>query len=314
MPCPDCQQVHAVLEDVRGRSLIQCSNCDRLWPPTDRWFEETTRTAVKCREHPNRETRSVCVDCNAGWCDACSRRVQSHLVATFLSPCCRDALYPVARKVEVRSFWEEIPAVLLYALRGGSLFVLAFLWFGNFVPILTWTIPIFAVAYGVHVTRSSAGNPYDPPNFPEPDDLLVGFLFPAVRFCGAALIAWSPWILYRVYGPEVLDPRLSGLFAILGLAVFPTILLAVIMRQRFFAALLPSDLWLVARSMGGDYVALMLALAVISVLWLVTGKIGEISDLLLMVMRFVRYYLFVTAFHLLGRSIWQTRDRIEWGI
>ena len=203
---------------------------------------------------------------------------------------------------------------MLYALRGGSPFVLAFLFLGGFVPILAWTIPVFAAAYGVHVTRRSASDPYSAPDFPEPSDILVDFLFPLFRLLGASAVAFSPWLLYWQFGPETPDPIVRTLFFLLGLAVYPVIVLNSTIQNRLFEVLVPTDLARTMRSMGLDYLAVVAALAIFALAWKATGKIGAEHDLMALLMRFVRFYLLITIFHVLGRAVWQTRHRIDWGV
>ncbi len=203
---------------------------------------------------------------------------------------------------------------MLYAFRGGSPLVLAFLFLGGFVPILAWTIPVFAAAYGVHVTRCSSSKPYTAPQFPEPDDILVDFLFPLFRLLGASAVAFSPWLLYWQFGPETPNPFLRAAFFLVGLLIYPAIVLNTTIQNRLFEALAPSDLAHTMRSMGADYLAVVAALAVFVLAWKATGRIADIHDGWALLMRFVRFYLLVTIFHVLGRSVWQTRHRIDWGV
>jgi len=221
---------------------------------------------------------------------------------------------PIAEVHAIRPFWTELPAVFLYALRGGSPFVLLFLFLGSFVPIFAWTIPVFAAAYGVHVTRCSASDPYSPPDFPEPGDILVDFLFPLFRLLGASLVAFSPWLLYWQFGPDVLDPIVQTLFLVLGMTVYPAIVLNSTIRNRLFEVLVPADLARTMRSMGLDYLALVAAFGIFMLAWKTTGRIAAEGDAPALLMRLTKFYLLVTVFHVLGRSVWQTRDRIDWGV
>ncbi len=214
----------------------------------------------------------------------------------------------------IRPFWTELPAVLLYAMRGGSPFVLLFLFLGSFVPLFSLTIPVFAIAYCVHVTRRSACDPYSAPNFPEPDNILVDFLFPLLRLFGASVVAFFPWLLYLQFGPETPSPIVRALFLLLGMAVYPAIVLNSIIRNRLFEVLVPTDLRDTMRSMGLDYLALVAALGIFVLVWKTTGKIAAESDVLALLMRYTRFYLLITMFHVLGRSVWQTRHRIDWGV
>ncbi len=203
---------------------------------------------------------------------------------------------------------------MLYALRGGSPFVLMFLFFGGFVPILSWTIPVFAAAYCVHVVRCSAGDPYSPPDFPEPDDILVDFVFPLFRLLGGSAVAFFPWLLYRQFGPETPDPLVRTSFVLLGMGIYPAIVLNTAIRNRLFEILVPSHLVRTMRSMGSDYVAVVAALGVFALAWKASGSIAAENDALALIVRFVRFYLLVTIFHVLGRAVWQTRHRIDWGV
>ncbi|NIQ30631.1 MAG: hypothetical protein GTN89_09720 [Acidobacteria bacterium] len=192
--------------------------------------------------------------------------------------------------------------------------MLLFLFLGGFVPVLAWTIPVFAAAYGVHVTRRSANDPYSAPDFPEPDDILVDFLFPLFRLLGASAIAFSPWLLYLQFGPETPDPYVQTFVLVVGLSVYPVIVLNSTIRNRLFEALAPADLARTMRSMGPDYLALVVAFGAFVLAWKMTGRIADINDGLALLMRFARFYLLVTIFHVLGRAVWQTRDRIDWGV
>jgi hypothetical protein len=203
---------------------------------------------------------------------------------------------------------------MLYALRGGSPFVLLFLFFGGFVPILSLTMPIFAVAYCVHVTRRTAGDPYTAPDFPEADDILVDFLFPLFRLLGASAVAFFPWLLYLQFGPDTPSPLVQTLFGLLGMAVFPAIVLNTTIRNRLFEVLVPTHLAYTIRTMGPDYLAVVAALGVFVLAWMTSGKIAAEADVLALLMRYARFYLLVTMFHVLGRSVWQTRHRIDWGV
>jgi hypothetical protein len=309
--CPDCLQNHAILVAVAGRAVARCTRCRRFWPPERHAGADTG--VERCSEHPGRRTRWVCERCDLAWCRPCGRRVRAPGFNTTLSPCCREGLVPVAELQTVRPFWSELPAVLLYALRGGSPFVLLFLFFGGFVPILAWTIPFFAAAYGVHVIRVSSADPYRAPGFPEPDDILVEFLYPLLRLLGAGLIAGFPWVLYFQYGPDPPNVLVTTLFLVLGVAAFPAIVLNTTIRGRLFRALDPGDLSRTMRWMGPDYLALVAALAVFVLAWKATGRLAG-NDALLLMLRLVRFYLLITLFHVFGRSVWQTRHRIDWGV
>ena len=307
--CPDCQQVHAVLESTPSRAVAACTNCRRLWPPG----QADDAGSPACHEHPGRRTRWICERCDLGWCAPCGRRVKSHGFNTTLSPCCREGLHPVAELRILRPFWTELPAVFRYALRGGGPFVLAFLFLGGFVPVLSWTIPVFAAAYGVHVIRCSSTDPATAPGFPEPDDLLVDFVYPLFRLLGATLVAWLPWVLYVRYGPDIPNPWVQTGFLALGLAVYPAIVLNAVARNRLFEALSPTDLIETMRAMGTDYLALVASLGLFILAWRTTGRVAAENELLGLLVGLVRFYLLITVFHVFGRSVWQTRHRIEWG-
>lgn len=310
--CPDCNQVHAVLDRPAGRWVVRCAHCRRLWPPElDGSADEAART---CNEHPGRRTAWVCEQCDLAWCAPCGRRVRTHGFDHSLSPCCRAGLQPITPSSVLRPFWNELPAVLLYAFRGGSPLVLAFLFLGGFVPILAWTIPVFAAAYGVHVTRCSAGDPYTAPDFPEPDNILTDLLYPLFRLLGASVVAWLPWLLYRQYGPDEPNPLLLTGSLVLGMTIYPAIVLIAIARNALFEALVPLEWVRTMRLMGRDYLAVVLAVGLFFLAWKATGRIAAEHDLLALAMRFARFYLMVTIFHILGRAVWQTRHRIDWGI
>lgn len=310
--CPDCNQVQVVLERPAGRWVARCVHCRRLWPPE--LEGPASGDAGTCNEHPGRRTRWICDRCDLAWCAPCGRRVRTHGFDTSLSPCCREGLHPVTHSHVLRPFWSELPAVMLYAFRGGSPFVLVFLFLGGFVPILAWTIPVFAAAYGVHVTRCSGGDPYAPPGFPEPDDILTDFLYPLFRLLGASLVAWLPWLLYLQFGPNDPNPLLQTGFLVLGMTVYPAIVLLAVARDALLAALAPNELVRTIRLMGRDYLAAVLAVGLFFLAWKTTGRVAAEHDFLALAMRFVRFYLLITIFHILGRAVWQTRHRIDWGI
>ena len=310
--CPDCNQAHTILAPPAGRFVVRCSHCRRLWPPAV--SAETEVGAERCNEHPGRKTKWVCEQCDRAWCQPCSRRVRTPGFQTKLSPCCNDGLVPVADVQVIRPFWTELPAVMLYALRGGSPFVLLFLFFGGFVPIFSLTIPIFAAGYGVHVTRCSSSDPYSAPGFPGHNDILDDFLFPLLRLLGASLVAWYPWLLYAQFGPETPNPIVRGLFLVLGLSIYPAIVLNTTIQNRLFRALVPTELWRTIRWMGLDYLAVIAALGIFVLAWKASGQIAAENDALGLLMRYTRFYLLVTMFHVFGRSVWQTRHRIDWGV
>lgn len=291
---------------------MRCSHCRRLWPPGVAGESEPGHD--RCNEHPGRRARKVCERCDRTWCDPCTRRGPTPGFQATLSPCCNDGLVPIAEVRAIRPFWTELPAVLLYALRGGSPFVLLFLFLGGFVPILGLTIPVFAAAYSVHVTRCSAGDPYSAPDFPEPDDILVDFLFPLFRLLGASAVAFFPWLLYLQFGPETPSPIVQAFFLLLGLAIYPAIVLNTTIRNRLFEVLVPTHLTHTMRSMGLDYLAVVAAFGIFVLAWKTTGRIAAENDALALLMRYTRFYLLVTMFHVLGRSVWQTRHRIDWGV
>jgi hypothetical protein len=310
--CPDCNQVHAIPALPGGRCVVRCSHCRRLWPPGVAGSRE--RDDERCDEHPGRRARKVCERCDRTWCEPCTRRVRVPGFPTTLSPCCNEGLVPIAEAHAIRPFWTELPAVLLYALRGGSPFVLLFLFLGGFVPVFAWTIPIFAAAYSVHVTRRAAVDPYSAPDCPEPDDFVVDFLFPLFRLLGASAVAFFPWLLYLQFGPQTPSPVVQASFGALGMAIYPVIVLNATIRNRLFEVLVPTHLMHTMRSMGLDYLAVVAALGIFVLAWKTSGKIAAENDALALLMRYTRFYLLVTMFHVLGRSVWQTRHRIDWGV
>jgi len=307
--CPDCLQNHAILAPVTGRSVVRCTHCRRFWPPGE--HSDAGPDAQRCNDHPGRSTRGICRRCDLTWCEPCGGRVRVQGFNTTLSPCCREGLDPVAEIKTILPYWAELPAMLRYAFRGGSPFVLLFLFLGGYVPILSLTIPFFATAYGVHVIRYSSSDPYTAPGFPESDDVLVAFLYPLLRLLGASLVAGFPWYLYDRFGTA--NPIVQTLFLVLGLSIYPAIVLNATIQNRFFSAIVPTELWRTVRLMGVDYLALVAALGIFILVWKATSPIAY-HEILEMPVWYGRFYLLITMFHVFGRSVWQTRHRIDWGV
>ena len=226
----------------------------------------------------------------------------------------REGCLPLAPIRDVLPFQSDIGASLAYAAHGEGLFVLVILWAAGWVPILSWFVPLLLVAYGFHVLRSSTREPYASPGFPDPGDIVSDLIFPFVRLVAAGMIAWSPLLLYRRFGPAEPTPWLVTAGLILGLVVFPTIVLRAASGETLIGTLSPPKIIQTTRSMGGDYVAIVVALTVFAGFWFLTGRIVDRNEMLGLITGPLRLYAVVTAFHILGRSILQTRDRIDWGI
>ena len=60
-------------------------------------------------------------------------------------------------------------------------------------------------------------------------------------------------------------------------------------------------------------VALVAALGLFILAWRITGGVAAEDELLGLPVGLVRFYLLINVFHVFGRSVWQTRHRIEWG-
>ena len=311
--CPDCEKIHAlpVTSSRDACVLAECTHCGRLWPP-EQTPSAPEQTAVRCKQHPGRPARWACESCDATLCDECSREIRTSTHVARLSPCCRASCLPVAPLRAIRPFWREPAAVLRYAVRGESLFVLVFLWFGGYVPILSWFVPVLLVVYGFHILRSSSRDPYRSPGFPDPEDAVTGLIYPFARFLGAALVAWAPLLLYRRFAGEEPASTIVIALSILGLVSFPAIVLPAATGASLTQTLDPARLRQTVLAMGRDYVATLAILVLVVVIWIVTGKLVARGDQFVIVTEPARIYAVLTAFHVLGRAILQTRDRIEW--
>ena len=125
------------------------------------------------------------------------------------------------------------------------------------------------------------------------------------------MVAWAPLLLYLRYAQEPAAPIAIAL-SMLGLVVFPAVVLPAAVGASLAQTLDPSRVAQTMRTMGHDYVAVVVTLVLVVLLWMITGRLLARGDAFVVVTEPARIYAVLTAFHVLGRSILQTRDRIEW--
>jgi len=254
---------------------------------------------------------ALCSTCDKSWCQPCTKTVNVQGHGTTLSPCCRAGLDPIAPFEHVDPFWSNLQGTFTYVLRGEGRWLLLFFWLLSLVPIIAILTPVLVLAYAVHVLRESARGPGPAPEFPDMGDGFNGLVWPALRVIGAGLIAWFPWILIKIYGGmTILEP----LLLIVGLVVFPAILLLAACTQSIVRALSPRSVFVTMRGLGIDYLVLVLAVVIFYFTWNFIGNVGELMTEAGWFTPLIQIYLVLTLFHICGRTVWQSRDRIDWEI
>ena len=86
-----------------------------------------------------------------------------------------------------------------------------------------------------------------------------------------------------------------------------------LLREQQPIVLEPAGLAHTVRSMGFDYLVLVAAVGIFILSWRASGRAAAGNEAVGLFVGLVRYYLLITLFHVFGRSVWQTRHRIEWG-
>ena len=312
--CPDCERLHALppRPGVDGTLwLVVCGHCGELWAPGPLRDREPD-TSTFCAAHPERRATRVCEACGAGLCDPCSVDRRAPGERTRLSPCCRASCLPIAELRSVRPFWRELRRVLMFALRGEGPIVIAVLWLAGFVPVLSWFQPAFVLAWATHVLRASGRDPEVPPTFPDIEEAVTGLVLPLFRVAIVTFVAIAPWLLYRQYGPAERFAFVDALLLAPGLAALPAMLLLTASGEGLPGAIDPRSIVTTVRSMGRDYGALMLVAVAEAVVWMLTRALVARVDAASLIVGPLRIYTVITAFHLGGRAILQTRDRIDW--
>jgi hypothetical protein len=215
-----------------------------------------------------------------------------------------------------RPFWHDLPERLAYPLRREGLFVLLFFWVINFVPILNWLFALMYAAYLAHVLRETARFREQPPRYPDFDSVVGDLLFPLLRILGASLLAWGPLLLYRRFtdADAGRSPAIVGILLAAGVLYYPLAVTVSVTSRSFRAVVEFRALARIVTRIGPDYLAALAfvgALAAAGVAFQRFPGPRVIPDTF---GRLVNLYLLFVGFHVLGRMVLQTRNRVDWDV
>jgi hypothetical protein len=232
-------------------------------------------------------------------------------VRLFVCRDCRRVCLPVAPVYRAEPCWDDVGPVLAYPLARKALPLLLIGVILTFVPIASILFLVCLAGYLVHVLRTSAQGQRHLPDFPQVSDLAEKIVSPLLRLLAAAILAASPIIVYASLTgfPDWRRP-VPLVLAGVGVAVYPMLVVVESATGSLAAALSPFTLLRAARAMRWDYLLTLLLLVPLVLLNLVLSSLPAPDLAVAAVLRLAGLYSLLLAFHLLGRLVELTRDRV----
>jgi len=237
-------------------------------------------------------------------------------------------------------FWRDIKSILLYPAQKEGLMMLglASLFFAagkifefllEAVPLLTiFAIVFFAVGgilgiaiilvipgfYASITWRAALGKPGFP-DWPGFSDIFANLLGPAFKTMAVAVWSFMPLILVLTYtAQKKISPSVSlTVFTLLlGLLYFPMSFLMMVMSQKLWPSLLPSQVIDSMAKSGRDYLKLCLLFWALLLPSLPALLLWEIPLIGPVVMVFTVLYCWTCSMHLLGRFYRYEKEKLKW--
>ncbi|MDO9068748.1 MAG: hypothetical protein Q7W05_09875 [Deltaproteobacteria bacterium] len=237
-------------------------------------------------------------------------------------------------------FWRDLKGIMLYpAHREGLLMLgLASLFFASgkifeslleAVPLLMiFSIVFFAVGgilglviilmlpgFYASITRRAAGEKTGFPDWPGFGDVFANLLGPALKALAVAAWSFMPLILVLTYTlQKKISPSVSlTVFTLLlGLLYFPMSFLMMVMSQKLWPSLLPSQVLDSMAKSGRDYLKLCLLFWALLLPSLPALLLWEIPFIGPAVAVFTVLYCWACSLHLLGRFYRYEKDKLKW--
>ncbi|MHC4660131.1 MAG: tetratricopeptide repeat protein [Planctomycetota bacterium] len=240
---------------------------------------------------------------------------------------------------------QALPDIVMYPFRGKGLglviigavffaiftFVLqliqrGFLWFFG---IGIWVILFgYLLSYYISILKRTAFSGEDePPNWPDFMNIITEIAKPAFWFFATIIMGFFPAIVLLIIGIRMsLDPvtivLLVLLGSVLGIVAWPMLLMAVFVFNQLGAAFDPRFIFRSIAQMGATYAlgavifyALMICITFIWLAesWIFSAPFGLIAGIPVSpLLWFVRLFLFMAAFRLLGLMYREKARKLSW--
>ncbi|MCZ6688473.1 MAG: hypothetical protein O7H41_02600 [Planctomycetota bacterium] len=238
-------------------------------------------------------------------------------------------------------FWEDIPGILAYPLRGRGLgmVIVGGLMFGFATwvarySLLGWAITglVFGYlwAYWFNVIASAGTGEKEPPDWPEFFDIWHSIIGPAIASFVCFCIPFGPTIalgLTILFGPLTLNPITIGLLigsGLVGVITYPMVVMAYAMFHTLTAAANYKFIYASILRILPDYILFITAFCILGALNAAVGTavlagvafflpIPILGTLTLAIANsFVFIYFNLAAYRLMGHLYHQSMGRLGW--
>jgi hypothetical protein len=244
-----------------------------------------------------------------------------------------------AHKMDI-PFWKDMKSILLYPAQKEGLMMLglASLFFASgkifeflmsAVPLLLMFSIVFFAAGGIlglviilvlpgfytSITWRAALGKTGFPDWPGFSDVFTNLLGPALKTMTVAAWSFMPLILVLTYtAQKKISPSvpLTVFTLLLGLLYFPMSFLMMVMSQKLWPSLLPSQVLDSMAKSGRDYLKLCLLFWALLLPSLPALLLWEIPLIGPVVTVFTGLYCWACSLHLLGRFYRYEKDKLKW--
>jgi len=152
------------------------------------------------------------------------------------------------------------------------------------------------------------------PDFPDFDGLFESMVWPTLRLVGVTMIAFAPTLAAVVGLGLSFKHPLTLVLLLIGAFLEPFWVARIAARERFWQAIEPKSTINLLGAILHEYLsvwAFLFAFGVVRfLLELVVGNV----PFAWIAMQALSIWAFAVEFHLLGRMVARTRDRVDWGL
>ncbi len=287
---------------------------------------------MRCLNHPEVEAKWRCVECRRAFCEKCIKMVGARADYAAVCSVCGEKCVDVTESEEAvpsrePSFYQRLPNVVSYPLRGDGAFMLGagavFFAIAEFVATAVFLVAIligvitagYLCRFFLCVIYDSAMGKPSPPTWPDfdPAGYVSESLDAIMKFISPAIISYGPAVAYYILSRKELDRGSLALLVAAGSFYYPMGLTAVAVFDDLRALNPVAVIRSIFRVPESYLVTCILFIAILCLNYLRgTYLIIPVFAIGSFIRWFVLLYLWTVAMHLLGTFYHANRHRLDW--
>lgn len=263
---------------------------------------------AECRFHGERAALWDCPDCRTPYCGECIPGGEDNFGrGEPRCPLCTTSLDYLGGGVEAEPFWRRGPELLRYGLQPGPLTGALIAGLITVLPpglirfVLTVTIYLALLSYGLRVTRIMASGSWQPPSLERAfrDDWTLAW-----KQIGLVLLIFA----VPIGAGAAISPVLGGMLFFVAMLVIPAAIMILALSESLLDAANPVLQARLVTTVGWPYLLLWLALSAVLAapdLVALAFRDSTVAGAALFVIEVLAFYSTVVAYALMGYLLFQ---------